>query len=246
MAASFKLPLALFAPFALVGVALAWKGGGAGKPGGGSEPPPPPVNTELGSFLYRVGLDAEALAAAGVRAAGVASLVAATESRQAQDATSLASADSTWASAKLDFDRLSRKVQSGLASPEEITACQAARASRDAAQASRATLLDGIFEAGIAGLSIEAQDNLRAIRRNREWALPVPYLVTDRSQADSVDLREALDVRTIHDKYGADFPAEVVSYLATVEAESAIAIARVDLDTYLASVQTAWNAAVSE
>src|SRR5262245_50647477 len=92
--------LSIVAPFSIVflcAFAFAVGGGGEGDAGAG-EPPPPPASTVFAGVLLRVGLGADALAAAGITSAQVPSLVAAVE--QNYDAATLASRDQAYIDAR--------------------------------------------------------------------------------------------------------------------------------------------------
>lgn len=232
---------------ALASLGLAASHFAASESGSGStEPPPPPVHTELGFKLSRAGLGAEPLAALGLGSAEVKAVVEAAEAHIALDPTALEEAEEAYEDAKKRYDVLARKVQSGRASQAEISECQQARTSCESAEAACTAILDGMFEAGVAGLSSANLELLATIRANRKWALPVQFLVEDRTEREWVDLADALDTRRIHQNYGEPFPQAVQSALAQEEAVSTVATAKVNLDTYLAGVQTTWNAEVSE
>ena len=82
---------------------------------------------------------------------------------------------------------------------------------------------------------------------NRSWALPTQYLVKDRTEPEWVELRAALATKRISEQYeDEEFPASVQAYLAAADAVTEVATAKVALDSNLASVQTAWNAAASD
>lgn len=213
---------------------------------GSTEPPPPPVHTELGFTLMRVGLGAESLAALGLSSAQVKAVVEAAQARINQTPSALSSAEAAYEQAKKGFDALAGKVQSGRASTAEITACQQANADCESTQAACTAILDGFFSAGVAGLSTAQQELLATIRENRKWGLAVPHLVKNRTEAEWIELSDALDTKRIHDRYGEPFPQAVQTYLAQEEADVAVAAAKVNLATFLASVQVTWNTEVSE
>ena len=85
----------------------------------------------------------------------------------------------------------------------------------------------------------------RPFNANSSWELPTEYLAENRTEAEWVALRDALAVERINANHGEPFPSSVQSYLSTIRAGSKVSTAKVNLDTYLASVQTAWNAAVT-
>lgn len=208
--------------------------------------PPPPANTPVGGMMYRACLDAEALATAGIASEDVDDVVGAANSKWQEVGVALSTADEEYRSSKVQHDRLARIVRSGQATPEEVGQCQTAKQSCESAQANRSALVDQIFASGVSSLDPADRDKLEALRTNYEWFLPRPYMVVLRTESEWVELREALDTRKIHFKYGAAFPQETQTYLAGIESDPTVSAALVDLDTYLAAVQTAWNQAVTE
>ncbi|MEW5748973.1 MAG: hypothetical protein AB1793_09365 [Candidatus Thermoplasmatota archaeon] len=237
--------LLILLPLGVLGLALALDS--VDSPPSAPDPPPPPANTPLGNVLMRARLDAPALAASGVIGAqDVQDLVAAVESEISEASTALAAADAAYEEDYFSYSQLVRKVRGGQASPEELASCQAAKLAADAQAATRDGLLDRYFEAGLATVTTDQVAILRRIRANRVWGLAVHYLVEDRTQEGWVELSDALATRRIHEQYDEDFPVAVQDYLASVDGDADIATAKGNVDTYLATVQTAWNAAVSD
>ena len=225
----------------LVGLKHAWS-----ESSNEPDPPPPPANTEMASVMMRAGLDAPALAAAGLTANEVTTLVAAAVAQFNTNPSTLAGLDLAYAQARTSVDSLRRLVRSGQGSAEDVTALATAKQTLLSATNARTSYLDGLRSTGLAGVSASASATVDRILANGIWDLPTQYLVKDRTQAQWVDLREALSVEAIAAKYGEPFPQVTQSYLAGVNAESEIATAKVNLDTNLAAVQTAWNAGVTE
>src|SRR5262245_35468230 len=123
--------------------AFAFGGGGSG----GTDPtePPPPVNTAFAGVLVRVGLGADALAAAGVTQNQVASLVGALEGQY--NPATLANLDEAFIQAKQNHDRLRRKVTSGVGSQQDVAALRTAETTLTNATASRDNFLTQLREA---------------------------------------------------------------------------------------------------
>lgn len=229
----------LFALTVVFAGALAFAIGGGG--GGPVDPPPPPVNTAAAGVLYRVGLSAETLAASGVTAPQVSGLIAAALARY--DPAALKSRDEARAHAAAEESRLSARARAGLASPEDLAALTAARASLAQAEAALTSYLDAMRTAACASLSPQQSTLIQASHANRSWDLPPQYLLKSRSEVSWVALREALDTKRISEKYGYEFPSSSQATLAAVDAESEIAAARTNLDANIFEVQTAWNLA---
>ena len=204
------------------------------------------LDPELATALYRVGLQPERLAAAGVAAAVTDDLVVSVKSWLAGHLTALADADVRYLTAMTNRDELVRRVVSGLAKPEEVAACQAAKAEFAGANADREELLTTLFNAGTYGLPQEQIGRLMRLHVNRiAWELPFEYCVVDRTQQEWVDLRDALANERISAKLGEEADGELQALLATVRANSDVATAKVNLDTALGAVKAAWEAAAA-
>jgi hypothetical protein len=218
--------------------------------GGGeatTPPPPPPVNAPNAQILTRCGLSAETICAAGVtQGTQVTSLVDAAEVVIALDPNALTNLDEDYAAKRVTYDALVRKVQSGLATAEEIAQLPIAKGELDTADTARESYKMGVRNAGLATVSPTVATSVNTIWANRAWdELAVQYRVENRSEAEWVALREALATERIAAQYSEPFPASTQSYLAGVNAGGAVSAAKVNLDTYLFAVQTAWNAAIS-
>ena len=231
--------LALFVALALAFlVRAAWPTGG--------EPVPPVASSASAVMLLRADLDAEALAAAGVGTPATTESCNDAEAYVAASPTALSSADSDFAEHKVQRDKLQRKIRSGLGSTQDVTDYQTHLSAFNTAKSDREAALDGIFDAGIADLTAAQKTTLQTIRANRVWDLPAQYLVVNRTQAEWVELRDALDARRIQNDAGEPLEQEVIDLLADVEGVLAVSAAKVNLDTNHAAVQTAWNTAVSD
>jgi hypothetical protein len=231
-------------------LALILVGGGIGSlvlamgGGGGEMTAPPPASTPMAATMMRVDLGADRLAAAGVTSQATTIAIDAAIAKVAQVA--LESADAAYAAARPPCDALERKIQSGLGSAEDVTAYQQASAQLASATAARKAALDEVFTTGVAGLPSEQRTLLTTIRANASWKLPVQYLAVNRSEGDWVKLRDYLDARRIYQADGEEVPAEVTSFLASVESNPTVSKAKADLEASLPLVQTAWNAAVTD
>jgi len=194
-------------------------------------PPLPPnepiqLDQDLVTILYRVGLQPENITAGGVTAAVT---------------------DERLFTARTNQDRLIRLVQSGLGSPQDVVDCQLAIAEFTEATAARKALLDSAFDAGGVAVSSEVSACVERIKENGDaWNIPLEFLVLDRSQEDWVHLRAALANERISLKYGEEPDPDDQSYLAIERAKPEVVMAKVNLDTNLAAVKTAWEAAAQE
>jgi hypothetical protein len=201
-------------------------------------------NGALEVTLIRCGLDAEALAAAGLSSNEVSAVVGAMSDAIAADPGTLENADAALASARVEADALTRRVASGLASDDEIAALASAKATRSSAEAARVAVLDGLFEDATAGLAQAKIDALELIRANRAQELPVEFLAKSRELTEWHALRKALANERICAKLGDDPDQAMQSALATWRAEESCASAKSAYDTNGDSVKSAWDTAV--
>jgi len=214
--------------------------------GGGDAPldPPPPVNTEFAGVLLRIGLGADTLAAGGITGEQVAALVGAI--RSSYSPATLQGRDDAYIAARQTHDRLRRLVQSGKGTELDVASLRAA----EEALASATSPLDNAFAqmrtAALATVSAGQVALLSCVQANRSWGFPVQYLVKDRTEREWVALRDLLAAKRISEQdEEEEFPQSARDALAAVDAETEIATARVNLDSNLAAVQTAWNTAAS-
>ena len=218
--------------------------GGAKAANAPAKKKPPTLDANLVTALYRAGLQPEDLAAAGVSAESTTTLVGNVRTWLAQNASTLSNADSRLGSAVPAKESLWRKVQSGLASHDDVTALDAAMTELNAALTGQASAVSAMFDAGTASLSSDTKATLVLERTSQlAWGLPMQYLVKSRTQADWVALRDALDNERVSQKLGEDPDPAAQALLATVRADPAIAAAKTNLDTKLGAVTASWEAA---
>lgn len=205
------------------------------------------LDTNLVTALYRVGLQPERLAAAGVSAQSVAGVVAGVKSWLAQHATTLDDVDSRFATAQASQDSLIRTVQSGLGTKDSVTQLDTAVASLASVTSERNGDLDAVFSAGTSGLTTDQQNALSQARANwLPWRVPVQYLVVNRDESDWVTLRNALDDERVSANEGVDPDSTFQAFLSTARADSTVAAATTSLNTTLADVTTAWESAAAQ
>ncbi len=203
-----------------------------------------PTATELAVTLIRAGLDPEALTAAGVSANATTTLVGNVFDQMLFNPGTLDLADGDYANLKRQCDKLKRVIQSGQATAAQINDYRLARPALAQARTRRQSVLSGLLEAGMAGLSTEQQNALVAIRRNRSWDLSIEFLLADRSEADWVVLRDCLANERIAAKHDEDADPDSQAILAQARSHPAVAPARANLDVNLALVRDAWEQAL--
>jgi hypothetical protein len=199
--------------------------------------------TELRTALLRCGLGAEALAAAGCTAQETSALVDAFSEAMASQPSALEQKDAAYASARVTKEELERKVATGLATPEQITALGTAKSTLASAESARAQLLNGFFEGATAHLSAAKIATLSMLRANAAHELPIEFLVKERSQAEWLAIRKALNNERICAKYGDPPDAAKQAALATWKSDATVSAAKSACTSGLASVQDAWDAA---
>lgn len=208
------------------------------------EPSDLPEPGDLQVALIRAGLDADALAASGLTTQETTDVVEDFAVAMAAELDRLADADADYAEARVTTDALRRKVRSGLASEQEASDLQTAKFSLSTAESARQATLDDWFEAGTASLAGAKTATLATLRSNRDWKLPVEFLVVDRSEEEWVAVRKALANERICAKYEDPPDVGMQASLATWRAAPACAAAKVAFDLNGDSVRAAWDAAI--
>jgi hypothetical protein len=233
------LGLALILVLVPIGVRLAWlslKGPARAAAAG----------ADVEVHLLRAGLDSSALAAAGLTAQETTALVDAFASAVAGAPSALADADAQYASARTSSDALSRKVASGLASQEEVTALAQAKTALEAAKTARVQVLDGWFNDATEGLSPAKRTTLANLRANHGRVPAIELLVKERSDAEWHAIHKALNNERIAAKIGDEPNQAQQAALAAWRSDSACATAKSNSDSNGAAVKSAWLAAVNE
>jgi hypothetical protein len=207
--------------------------------------PPQGLAANLEVSALRAGLDPKVLAAAGVSAQATTSLVSAANTYLLEHPSQLSAADTAYADARRESDRLQRLIQSGQGSAEDVTAYQTQMAAFAAATTQRQAALDAIFNAATANLSQGQKTTLSTVRANRaSWDSPPEYLTVNRSQTEWVQLRDALANERIAIDYPDTLDQALQAQLATWRASEAVAAATSGIGANLQMVTNAWNSAM--
>lgn len=196
--------------------------------------------------LIRAGLGAEALAAAGLTSQQASTLVGHGESLLAGEPTRLSAADAAYSSARVTKDALERKIQSGLATQEEVASFASASSALASAEADRAAALASLVDAATASLSEGQRALLSTMHSNRERGLSPAFLTVNRTDAEWLALRNALSNEVISARNGDEANATCQSLLSTVRANETVAAAKSAHDANLATVTSAWDSATSD
>lgn len=202
--------------------------------------------SDLEVAMIRAGLTPQALCAAGVSNNETQAVVSATRDWLLAHQSSLAEADATYAAMRTQHDAEERKVQSGLATVQEVSTFQGTKTALAQSTAARASALDAIFAAGIANLSSEKRALVTTIRTNAaSWngQVETAYLSVERSEAQWVELRSALAAKRVALQEGEEVPADSAALIATADQNATVSTAKANLQSNLASLTTAWKAA---
>ena len=192
--------------------------------------------------LLRTGISPEALAAAGVPATSIPTVVADAVECTVTANDQLAPADADHAEARRNCEQLRRRVRSGLATSEEVTACQAAITAAESATAARDTLLMSLCSDALAALTPTQRQTVETILSNRGQAVPTEFLTVSRSEAAWKQLKNDLGHERTYTKHGFEHDQTILDRLAATRAEPSVATAKVNLDSTLASVRSYWDA----
>lgn len=199
----------------------------------------------LAPTLLRLGLDAKAFAAAGCSASSVVAAAVALDAFIAAAPNDIPNADAVWTTANLEVEAVKRKINQGIASASEVASLANLETTLAGATTVREGLLANAYTMATAGLSTSQVDLLEAIQSNSEWSLPTYFLVVQRSQIQWVTLRNALDEQRIAAKYEEPVSATSLATISAALGDPAVSTAKVNVDTNLANIQTAWTAAVN-
>ena len=197
------------------------------------------------STAIRIGLGAEALAAAGVSGSEVATTIADFAASAPAQAGDLAAADAVFFDARATADKLQRLIRSGQATEAEVEEYQTAKTALAKIESERQGIIDAIFEAGTLALPASKTAVLAQIRANARYrAIPISLKVVSRTDAEWLALKKALKHEKVCLKDGEAVHSDVVTALATWRGATPVATAKAALDANLPTVTAAWEAAL--
>lgn len=201
-------------------------------------PEPQDVDREL----RRVGITPEALAAAGLTAADATALTTrAVTHLDATNYTSLRQAMQAHGNAKAEMQRLERLFRAG--TPGD--AIQQDLDDAVALEASTRTTLEArqqdLFNAATSGLATGVLTDLADIDSERDLRYPTYYKVADRTHAQAIALREALNGVRIDTELGHTPSTHQQGVIDDELAKTDVADAKTNTDTNLQAIITAWK-----
>ena len=205
-----------------------------------------PTASDLEVALLRSGLGPEALTAAGLSGANAATVVSDLITYMTINPGVLDSADVSFSSAKVAADQLKRTIQSGLGTAEDLTAYTTAKANLASATTSRAGVISDFFTAATDDLSQAQKAALSTIRGNAYWDRPTEFLTVTNTEADWVELRDALAHERIANANGEAVDAGVQTILNGYRGNGTVAAAKANLDSNLATVTSVWELAIAQ
>ena len=214
----------------------------AGDSDGDSDVPPLVMDSGVEVLLLRMSLDPDGFAAAGITGTGLQSALAVEQDGLEGAVSTLEDLDAAFAEAKVSVDALRRKVKKGQATQEEVDQLQTAKTSLVSATAARTAFLDGLCDSLLEDVSNATAAAARQIRANQPWKnIPVAYRVEARTEAEWVEIRNALAAKRTHEAMGLDVPQSVVTFLSNLDSDTDVASAKANCSAKLAGVQATWD-----
>lgn len=193
---------------------------------------PPPLVAR--NYLDVLGLSPDALAAAGLNASQAGQIKANLEAHFEGNGAGLQAAIDAWGAAYRDADMARRAVQSSKGTVEDLTA-------KDAALATAATgkqlAINAAVAAALDQIDNAVVDKLARIKANRPQNVPVQYLLTDRTEEEWRQLRDALSHKRTREAMSRDVDADATSVINNANAEPAAVEAAAGVANNLAAIQ---------
>lgn len=196
------------------------------------------------AWLVRVGLTPKALAAAGVSAGATTTLVGDAVDHLAQHMGELTEADEARTLARREVARLEQLVMSGQPSEGNLSALSAARTTLTSAETQLATASQALFADATNGLTEGQRTTIQAIQANGHRSVPTEFMVSTRTDAQWVALRDALASKRIAIREGHE-PSQGVLDVISGATDQATSTAAANLAS-LNAVNTAWDDATDE
>jgi hypothetical protein len=199
--------------------------------------PNPLGRAKLAGLLMELSLGPESLCACQVSTASIAGFIESAKEQLQARTDDITAAETRIASAR---SRLSLANQHQPSSPDEVAA---ATTELETARAANESLRTELFQQIVQGLTPDQAAALARVRANRQWGVPVQYLVTDRPPADWVGLRDALAAAKDAAAHQRPVDTAVQAIIATADSDSATAAAAQALAAHRAECRIAWGQA---
>jgi hypothetical protein len=205
----------------------------------------PSTAREFRGALLGAGLDPASLTAAGVTAQEIPSVLSDAREYLDEHMGTLRSAESSATAQAQIITRITRAVQAGTASQEDVTALAAAKSDYATASAQRESIFAALRTAALEGVNEAKRTGVATLTAARDSELPIQYRMADRSTAESVALRDALANVRIANKLGTEPDSESAVIVNTANAHPAVAAATARMSG-VDAVAVAWKAACRE
>lgn len=203
--------------------------------------------TLLRSTLARLGLSTENLAAAGVDASSVSSIVQAVADSLRGSPTALSDADAAYATALTAVQSQETAIRAGQRSEQALSALASARTTLSSATAARAAVLSSMTASAVASLDQEHRSRLATITANRA-ACPgkasASFCAASRTPAQWAALRHALAAERLANAKNVDLDPANADILGAARADPAVSTATTDSANHATAINSAINSAV--
>lgn len=222
---------------ALTGLAFAAVGtlsGAASRSAAAKKLDPPALGAR--NYLGVLGLSADALAAAGVNAGQIGTLIDDLQEHLSGDGSGLQSAINAWGAANREADLARRDLLAGKGSTENAATKNTALAS---ALAAKQSAINAAFAAATSQLDPAVIARLETIRANRPQDVPTQYLVVDRTGIQWRQLRDALSQKRQRDAVVLALDSDAANTIADADADNAVSAAAARIASNLAGIQEA-------
>lgn len=196
--------------------------------------------------LHRLGLDPEALAAAGLSPSAASQVVSTIEAELLLNPNALPAADAAFAETRTNCDALERLIRSGRGTDGDVQTYQAAAQDLNADTGQREMVLGELFALAVTDLTPTQAATLATIRENRHWKRSMEYLVVNRTEPEWVALRDALANERISAEFGTDADPEAQTLLQQARGHAGVIAASANLELNLEAVRAAWEGALEE
>jgi hypothetical protein len=187
-------------------------------------------------YLGVLGLQPDALAAAGVTAVQAGALKTYLQAYLNEHGGELNGLIDTWGYANRAADTATRNVRAGKGDVETLTTRQGELAT---ALANKQAGIDAAFAAATADLADGVKAALLKIKANRPRNVPAQYLVVDRTSSQWRQLRDALSQKKQRDANSVALDADAATIISDADSNGAVITAAGLLESNLAAIKAA-------
>ena len=206
-----------------------------------------PTSSEINLLIRSAGVNPESLAAAGISAGTIATIISDASDYIVPNFTAIQANHDTLAQNRKTRDTLQRLVSASRATSQQRTQLATAITNVAAAQATRDAYLAAIrqeIDANLTAAQITALDTIINNGANGRWTHPIQYKAANRSEQDWVDLRDCLANIRIATKRGEQPDPAATTFVAQADANAAVSAANTGLNN-LPFIQAQWENALN-